>query len=116
MSWVTSRVAWGAALLSMFGLMRALRRLVPRGEEQELALYVAIGILVGAALMPTAFSRTPLPAHQAGLRKAVQFFAAGMVAALMTYLGTGLILAGLIGIAAAAVVAAVWPAPSPERA
>ena len=45
MPWIRSRVAWGAGLLALFALLRALRRLVDPADR-PLALVVAVAVVV----------------------------------------------------------------------
>ena len=104
-AWTSSRVAWAAALVSLFGLLRALRRLVPAEERPE-ALAVAVGVVVLTALLPAT----------SGMVKAGQLLTAGIVTAAATYLGTGVLLAGLVGIGAALLLGLLWPAPRPRDA
>lgn len=110
MGWTRSRVAWVAALISLFALQRALRRLV-EVDERPVALVTAVFVLATVALVPTSLGRGQVPAEQAGWRKALQFLAAGAVTALATLLDGGVILAGALGVLAAATVAVAWPAP-----
>jgi EamA domain-containing membrane protein RarD len=110
MSWMRSRVAWVAALISLFALLRALRRLVEL-DERPAALVVALFVVVTAAFMPTRLGRGQVPAEQAGWRKALQFLAAGAVTVLAAFLGGGVVPAGVLGVVAASTVPLAWPAP-----
>lgn len=110
MTWTRSRVAWVAALISLFALLRALRRLV-EVDERPVALVVAFFVVITVALVPTSLGRGEVPAEQAGWRKALQFLAAGAGTALATLAGGGVMLAGAVGVVAAATVPVAWPAP-----
>ena len=106
-------MAWGAGLVALFALMRALRGLVG-AEDRPLALVVGVGVIVVAALVPPALGRagTRVPSGQRGARKAVQFFGAAAVSILAVYLGLGLVVAAVLGAGAAVLVPLVWPAPA----
>lgn len=106
MTWIRSRAAWMAGLLALFGLLRALRRMAD-ADQGQLALGVAVAVVVAAALLPV--SLRPADTDQVGARKAAQFLAAGMVTALAVLLGAGLLVAGGLGVLAALLVALVWP-------
>ncbi|WP_299518856.1 hypothetical protein [uncultured Serinicoccus sp.] len=114
MHWTRSSVAWVAALVALFALLRALRRLL-EPEDRPLALVVAVVVVAAAALMPPA--RGHVTAEQAGWRTALQVFLAAAVTALGALAGLGVVVAGGLGIAAAAVVPLAWPAPRqhPQR-
>lgn len=109
MPWMSSRVAWFAALISLFALLRALRRLV-EDDDPSVALVVAVVVVAAAALPPSTLDRvTP---EQAGWRKSLQFFGAGAATALAVFLGVDVVLTGVVGLAAAAVAPVAWPAPA----
>lgn len=110
MTWTRSRVAWVAALVSLFALLRALRRFV-EVDERPVAVVVAVFVVATVALVPTSLGRGQVSGEQAGWRKVLQFLAAGAVTALATLLGGGVILAGALGVLAAATVPVAWPAP-----
>lgn len=110
MSWTRSRVAWAAALIFLFALLRALRRLV-EVDERPVALVMAACVVATAALVPTSLGRGQVPADQAGWREALQLLAAGAVTALAALLGGGVVLAGAVGVVAAATAPVAWPAP-----
>lgn len=104
-----SRVAWVAALISLFALLRALRRLV-EVEQRPVALVVAVLVVAAVALLPTSLGRRgQVSAEQAGWRKALQFVAAGVLTALVTLVGGGVLLAGAVGVLGAGTVAVAWP-------
>jgi hypothetical protein len=107
---MSSTVAWGAALVSLFVLLRGLRRLV-EADDRPVALVVAVVVVVAAGLVPSTLGRGPAEPEQAGWRKTAQFFGASATTALAVLLGADVVLAGVIGVAAAAVVPLVWPAP-----
>ena len=115
MTWMRSRVAWVAAVVSLFGLLRALRRLV-EPDERPVALLVAVSVVAAAALMPSRLGRSRGPAEKAAWRKALQFFAACACTALTALLGAHVVLAGALGVAAAAVVPVAWLAQRRGRA
>ncbi len=111
MTWMSSRVAWFAALISLFALLRALRRLM-EADDRPVALVVAVVVVAAAALMPSTLGRARVTPEQAGWRKSLQFFGAGAATALAAFLGVDVVLAGVLGVAAAAVVPVAWPAPA----
>ena len=78
---------------------------------RPVALVVAVVVVVAAGLVPATRGRGRGTAEQAGWRKTAQFFGASAVTALAVLLGVGVVLAGVVGVAAAAVVPLVWPAP-----
>lgn len=116
MTWISSRLAWGAVLIALFGLMRGLRGLVDP-DDRPTALVAAGVVLVGATLLPTRFGgRTDPAPDQAGTRKAAQVFGAAGVTLLATFLGVAVVVAAVLGVVAAAAVAVLWPAPPAARA
>lgn len=112
MVWISSRVAWIAAALTIFALLRALRRLVD-AHERPVALLVAVVVVLVAAAVPETLGRGRPTVEQAGRRKAGQLLAAGIGTAVGTYLGAGLVVAAVLGVVAAVLVAALWPRPAP---
>ncbi|QFG68274.1 hypothetical protein [Ornithinimicrobium pratense] len=116
MPWIRSRVAWGAGLLALFALLRALRRLV-EADDRPLALVVAVGVIVVAGLVPPALGSAAarVASEQLAARKAVQFFGAAGVSILAVYLGLGVVVAAVLGIGAAVLVPLIWPAPAEGR-
>ncbi|WP_131104257.1 hypothetical protein [Ornithinimicrobium sufpigmenti] len=115
MPWMRSRVAWGAGLLALFALLRALRRLVP-ADDRPLALAAAVAVVVVVALVPPVLGRAGrrVPSEQLGVRKAVQFFGAAGVSILAVYLGVGVLVGAVLGVAAAVAVPLLWPAPGKQ--
>jgi hypothetical protein len=111
MTWTSSRVAWFAALISLFALLRALRRLVD-ADDRPLALVVAVLVVAAAGLVPSTLGRGRAVPEQAGWRKTLQFFGASAATALAAVLGIDVVLAGVVGVAAATVVPLAWPAPA----
>ena len=112
MTWISSRVAWIVALVTLFALLRALRQLVD-ADERPVALLVAVVVVLVAAAVPVTLGRGRPTVEEAGRRKAGQLLTAGIGTAAGTYLGTGLVVAAVLGIVAAVLVAALWPRPTP---
>ena len=106
-------MAWVTALLALFALLRALRRVVET-DQRPLALLVSVAVVALAAALPTTLGRGRVTPEQAGWRKCLQLLAAAALTALAALLGSGVMLAGTLGVAAAASVPLVWPAPRPS--
>ncbi len=106
-------MAWVAALLALFALLRALRRVVET-DQRPLALLVSVAVVALAAALPTTLGQGRATAEQAGWRKGLQLLAAAAVTALAALLGAGVVLAGALGVAAAAAMPLVWPRPRPS--
>lgn len=111
-SWLTSRMAWLAGLLALFGLLRSWRRIVPADDRPE-ALLPALAVVLVAALVPVSFRGESLGSGAAGVRKAVQFFGAAMTAGVTALLGADAVLAAVAGMAVALVVPLLWPRQAP---
>ncbi|WP_143553784.1 hypothetical protein [Serinicoccus sp. CNJ-927] len=110
MTWMRSRMGWFAAVISLWALLRALRRLV-EPDDRPVALAVAVVVILVAALIPPARGSGRVTAEQAGWRKVVQLFLAAGVTALAALVGAGVLVAGVLGVVTAAVVPLAWPAP-----
>ncbi|KUG53360.1 hypothetical protein AVL62_00720 [Serinicoccus chungangensis] len=110
MLWTRSSPAWVAALVALFALLRALRRLV-EPEDRPVALVVAVVVVAAATLIPPARGPGRVSVEQAGWRTVLQVFLAAAVTALAALAGLDVVVAGALGIAAAAAVPLAWPAP-----
>ncbi|MGC5585402.1 hypothetical protein ACQE98_12845 [Ornithinimicrobium sp. W1679] len=110
MAWTYSKVAWVAALISLFALLRGLRGLV-EVDDRPVALVVAVVVVAVTGLVPSTLGRGQVLPEQAGWRKTLQFFGASAATVLAVLLGVDVVLAGVVGVAAAAVVPLAWRAP-----
>ena len=82
-------------------------------SQDAAALRTAVVVVLVAAAVPVTLGRGRPTVEEAGRRKAGQLLTAGIGTAAGTYLGTGLVVAAVLGIVAAVLVAALWPRPTP---